>query len=269
MKIGSARDDAVYMDLLSRGDTAVHRLDPRVKIVVTIVFIIAVLSFGRYEISALIPFFAFPLFLVAAAGLPALYILKKIALISPVVIFIAIFNPLFDRETMVTLWGVGISGGWVSFFSIMVKFVLTAGSVLILLASTGFYEVCMALERLGVPPAFVMQLLFLYRYLFVLMDEGVRMSGAHSLRAFGRRRMRMATASSLLGNLLLRTMDRAERIHRAMLARGFDGSVPLLRPLRIRASDTVFLLILSAAFVLLRIYDLPGFIGRLALEVLR
>lgn len=79
----------------------------------------------------------------------------------------------------------------------------------------------------------------------------------------------MATASSLLGNLLLRTMDRAERIHRAMLARGFDGSVPLLRPLRIRASDTVFLLILSAAFVLLRIYDLPGFIGRLALEVLR
>ncbi|HMA76051.1 MAG TPA: cobalt ECF transporter T component CbiQ [Candidatus Krumholzibacteriaceae bacterium] len=267
MKIGSARDDALYMEELSQKDTPVHRIDPRAKIIVNIFFIFTVLSFNRYEISALVTFFTFPLFLMVSGDLPAGYLTKKLLLISPIVVLIAVFNPVFDRETAFILAGAEISAGWVSFFSILIRFFLTAGSILILIASTGFYKVCMALERIGVPSLFVMQLLFLYRYIFVLLDEGARMVRAHALRSFSDRGIKIKTFGSLLGNLLLRTVDRADRIHSAMLARGFDGSVTLNRRIKFRTSDAFFVVFWPVLFILMRRYNFSELIGSFFLRI--
>jgi len=269
MHIGSVRDDAMYMDELAQKNTPIHRLDPRAKIIVSVAFIFTVLSFDRYEISALISFFAFPVFLLVSGELPVGYLIKKIVIISPVVVLIAIFNPLFDRETIFVISGSGISAGWISFLSIMIRFSLTAGSILILLASTGFYEVCMALERMGIPSLFVMQLLFLYRYIFVLLDEGARMVRAHALRSFSDKRMSIKIFGSILGNLLLRTVDRAERIHRAMLSRGFDGSVTMHRRIKFRTSDVLFVAFWPVLFILMRKYNFPGLIGNFLLVIIK
>lgn len=269
MRILSARDDALYMDELAQKDTPVHRLDPRAKIIVSAAFIFTLLSFNRYEITAMISFFVFPVFLLVSGELPVGYLLKKIVIISPIVIFIAIFNPLFDRETVFILAGSEISAGWVSFLSIMIRFLLTTASILILIASTGFYEVCMALERMGVPTLFVMQLLFLYRYIFVLLDEGARMVRAHALRSFSDKRMSIKIFVGVIGNLLLRTVDRAERIHRAMLSRGFDGSVTMHRRIKFRTSDLLFVAFWPMLFILMRKYNLPGIIGNLLLVIIK
>ncbi|MCD6379208.1 cobalt ECF transporter T component CbiQ [bacterium] len=269
MNIGSVRDDALYMDELSQKNSPIHRLDPRAKIIASVFFIFTVLSFNRYEIFALISFFAFPVFLLVSAELPVWYLMKKVIIISPVVILIAIFNPIFDREAIFVLAGTEISAGWVSFLSILIRFFLTAGSVLILLACTGFYEVCMALERMRVPPIFVMQLLFLYRYIFVLLDEGSRMVRAHALRSFSDKHMGMKTFGSMLGNLLLRTVDRAERINCAMLARGFAGSVTMHRRIKFRASDVLFVALWPVLFILMRKYNFSGLIGNLLLVIVK
>ena len=167
--------DIGYMDTLSQGDTPLHRLDPRAKLITTLVFITVVLSFGKYEIAALIPFFIYPVALVAAGNLPAGHILKKILVVSPFAVLIGAFNPLMDRDILVHIGQMEISGGWVSFLSVLIRFFLTVGAALTLIALTGFTAVCMALEKLGVPQAFVVQLLLLYRYLFVLVDEAARM----------------------------------------------------------------------------------------------
>jgi cobalt/nickel transport system permease protein len=269
MNIGSARDDVLYMDELSNKNTLVHRLDPRAKIIVSVFFIFTVLSFSRYEISALISYFAFPIFLLVSGELPAGYLTKKILIISPIVILIAIFNPFFDRETIFVLAGVEISAGWVSFVSILIRFFLTAGSILILIASTGFYEICMALERMGVPAIFVMQLLFLYRYIFVLLDEGSRMVRAHALRSFSDKHMGIKTFGSLVGNLLLRTVDRAEIIHSAMLARGFDGTIILQRRIKFKIFDALFVVFWPALFILMRRYNFSGLIGNFLLGIVK
>ena len=125
-----------------------------------------------------------------------------------------------------------------------------------------------AMERLGVPKAFTVQILFLYRYLYVLAEEALRLTRARSLRTFGGRGAGFRPYVSLLGHLLLRTLDRAERIHQAMLGRGFDGEVRLLRVLRFRAADLAFTLGWSAAFALMRVLDAPHFLGGLITGVL-
>jgi cobalt/nickel transport system permease protein len=145
----------------------------------------------------------------------------------------------------------------------MLRCVLTVSAALILIASTGLNAVCLALDKLGAPRSFVMQLLFLYRYIFVLTDEALRLVRARSLRSFQGRGLGLKVFGNLIGQLLLRTLARARRIHLAMLSRGFEGTMHLLRPLRLRFQDAAFLLGWSALFVLMRWYNIPHLLGGL------
>jgi cobalt/nickel transport system permease protein len=261
-KIESSFFDIHYLDVLSCQDTFIHRLDPRVKCLSTMLFVVTVMSFDKYEISGLLPFAIFPVVLIAAGNLPPGYIFRKVLLAAPFALLVGIFNPFWDREILWELGPVGISGGWISFASIMIRFGLTVSAALILIASTGIDAICVAMGKMCVPRVFTNQLLFLYRYLFVLLDEATRMFRAWSLRSFGEERMRIRLFSHIIGQLLLRTIDRAQRIHQAMLCRGFDGRIRLLRPLKIRGHDMAFLLAWSGLFALLRLYDVPQWLGK-------
>jgi cobalt/nickel transport system permease protein len=255
--------DIKRLDLLANGTTALHRLDSRAKVLVTGIFIMTVVSFDRYDLAALLPFFIFPVAMIAIGGLPALFIIRKIALLCPFVLIIGIFNPLFDREIIVHLGFFGISGGWISFISIGVRSILTVGAAMILVGVTGFTAICQALERMGLPQAFTVQLLFLYRYIFVLAEEGERSSMARQLRSFGKKGLGFASYSSLIGHLLLRTWQRAERIHMAMIARGFTGRFHAREKSHFGKAELGFILGWSALFILLRLQNVVQWVGTL------
>lgn len=255
--------DLGALDQLARIDSPAHRLDPRAKIVTALALIVAAVSFERHQISALLPLLFFPVALGALGRIPASAILRKLMLALPFVLFVGIFNPLLDRETALRLGGIGISGGWLSFLSIMLRSALTLGTALVLLAVTGIPAIGAGLERLGAPRVFVVQLLFLYRYLFVLGEEALRMSRARAQRSFDGRGMGWKATASLLGNLMVRTLDRAERIYTAMKSRGFNGEVRLRRSLRFTTTDLAFTAGWSAFFVVARIWNLPRLLGEI------
>jgi len=267
--IETALRDLNRLDLLSTRDSSIHRLDPRAKVLVTLVFIVMVVSFGRYEVSALLPFALFPVVVATAGDIPTGVLARKLLVVLPFAAVVGLFNPFFDRQTLLTLGPLAVSGGWVSFLSIVLRAMLTVGAALALVAVTGFAGVCMALERFGVPQAFVVQLLFLYRYLFVLGDEGVRMARARELRSFGGRGMGIKAYGSLVGSLLLRTWDRAERIHMAMLSRGFRGEFHTRRESRFGRRELLFTAGWCALFVLLRCLNVPLLVGALVTGVFR
>ena len=269
VSIDGALLDFKRLDNLANGDTGIHRLDPRAKVLATLVFIVTVVSFGKYELSAMVPFFVFPAAMIGVGNLPAGYIAKKIALLCPFALMVAIFNPVFDRTVLVHLGSVGISGGWISCASIVMRAALTVGAAIILLAVTGFPAICRAMERLGMPPAFAVQLLFLYRYIFVLTEEGGRASRARELRSCGRKGLGMRIYGSLLGTLLLRTWLRAERIHMAMLARGFTGEFHTRHEFRFGSKELLFLLGWSTLFITLRLQNLSQLLGALVTGISR
>jgi len=255
--------DFKRLDLLAFGDTPLHRLDARAKVIVTAIFVVLVISHDRYDLAALFPFFIFPAAMIAAGNLPFAYILRKILLLCPFVIVVAIFNPFFDRAVLVHVGPLAVSGGWLSFFSIITRSVLTVGSAFILLALTGFPAVCRALEQLGMPRPFAVQLLFLYRYIFVLTEEGGRAARARQLRSCGKKGMGIKSFGTLVGNLLLRTWQRAERVHIAMLSRGFDGRFHSGRQTTFGRREAVFVVGWSIFLIILRMVDITRFIGSL------
>lgn len=267
-KIDLASYDIGYLEVLANMDTPVHRLDPRAKVLTTLVFIILVTSFGKYEVSRLLPFFIFPVVFFALGNLPIIYILKKILIVSPFILFVGIFNPLLDQEILLRIGPYPISGGWISFISILLRFTLTMGAALILIATTGFPAVCMALEKLGTPNIFVVQLLFLYRYIFLLFDEGIRMVRAYTLRSIGGKGMRLRLFYQFTGNLLLRTFDRAQRIHMAMLCRGFQGEIRVTRQDRFGVFEIVYTLGSCAVLIFMRFYDIPKPLGDFFIQII-
>ena len=268
-RIESALLDIGGLDQLAAQDTPIHRLDPRAKVITALAFILTVVSFGKYDITGPLPLLIYPVILVAIGDLPPGYLMGKILLASPFALLLGMFNPLLDRVTLMQLGAFEISGGWISFASILLRFFLTLSAALILISTTGFNALCLALEWLKVPKILVVQLMMLYRYLFVLAQETIRMRKAWSLRALSPQRMPLSIFISLIGQLLLRALDRAQHIHMAMLCRGFTGTLHLTHPLRFGTRDVMFILIWCSVFALLRFYSLTRLLGEFALEFIR
>jgi cobalt/nickel transport system permease protein len=127
-------------------------------------------------------------------------------------------------------------------------------SAVLLGATATFPEVLRGLQALRVPSLLVLVAASMYRYLFVIADEAGRMRAAVRARGF---RPRTAFGAGATGRvaaaLFLRAHGRGERVHRAMLARGFRGSVPDLLPLALRRADLTFVALVLAALVPLRV----------------
>lgn len=263
LKAADALRSVHHLDELASLDSPIHRLDPRTKVITTLIFAGILASFGQYEVSALLPFALYPVFLASAGSVPMAPVLRRVLLALPFVLLLGAFNPWLDRQPMLLMGRIHVGGGWVSYVSILLRFVLGASAALLLIATTGFFSVGRALERLGAPRAFAVQLLVLYRYLFVLGDEAARMERARSLRAFGRG-MSLREFGSFAGNLFLRAWERAQRIHAAMLCRGFDGLFPVAHSSHFRFADWIFLLTWVVMLVLMRIFNVPFLLGNLA-----
>jgi cobalt/nickel transport system permease protein len=253
------------MDTLAAGGSALHRLDPRAKLVVTFIFLVVVASFDKHTIAALLPFVLFPVTCIALGGLPFGYIFRALLLASPFAIAMAIFNPFIDRQTLLHIGTLDISGGWVSFFSIILRFVLTVSAVLALVALTGFNAVCEALLSFGVPKPFIVQLQLFSRYMFLLADEAGAMVQARSVRSFNKGPMAFGLFAPLIGHLLLRTLDRADRIYRSMCCRGFNGHIAVIGAAKIGRLEITFVVAWTLLFLVFRFVNVPQLLGAIIL----
>lgn len=245
-----------YIDRLSYGESFIHSIEPRAKVFIVLAFIVTVVSFPKYEVSALLPFFIFPVVFLTVGNIPLSFLVKRLVIVSPFALFIGILNPLFDRDVAFYLFGIAISKGFLSFLSIILRFTLTISILILLIATTSFSGVCYALKKFKIPELFINQMLFLYRYIFVLVEEAMRMTRAKEMRTFGKHGTEIRYFINLIGNLLIKTIERAERIYHAMLARGFHGIMPYNKKTKIGVKDAIFVIASLILLILFRLYDL-------------
>lgn len=247
--------DSIYnirlLDDLARKNTSIHRLHPVSKLLTTIIYLIVVASFNRYEISGLLPFVFYPMVLILLAELPVMPIFKRLLMVQPLIIGIGILNPIFDPR------------GWITFASIMIKSGLTITVCLVLVSTTGLNKIAQALRTLKVPSIFVLQLLLTFRYISVLIEELARMLRAYSLRAPQQKGVRLKDSGSFAGQLLLRTFDRAQRVYDSMRLRGFNGEYHSYGKSNITWKDILYFISWSLFFIIARVYNIPAFLGLL------
>ncbi|CAA6604123.1 Cobalt ABC transporter, inner membrane subunit CbiQ [Rhodospirillaceae bacterium LM-1] len=260
--------DLGKLDRWARESSPVHALDPRAKLLAVLAFALAVVSLDKYALGEQLPFFAFPIFLWARSGVPAGLVAKRVLAVAPFAAMVGLFNPLFDTATLLTVGGVAISGGWISFVSILLRGLLTISALVLLVATTDIPKLSMAAERLGVPRIFVAQMQGLYRYLFLLADEAGRIYLAFRLRSPNAKPPSWRVYAAILGQLLLRSLERAGRVHQAMLLRGFNGEMRSVAKLEFDKRDWRFLILWLCAIAALRFLHPAPWIGDVLLKAL-
>lgn len=261
-KISNTIQNIRTFDDLANMDSFIHRLNPVVKLLTTVLYLIVVVSYDKYEISPLFMLLIYPMIVFLLSDIPLLPILKRLIFIEPFIIFIGILNPFLDNQTIL-IGGLMFSKGWLTLFSLIIKSGLTVTAALLLVATTGMDNIAIALRKLKVPSILVMQLLLTYRYITVLLDEVHNVLTAYSLRAPLHKGIKIKIWGSLAGQILLRTFDRASKIYVAMCLRGFSGEYKAKDNSKMKKADLIYLLIFCILFLLLRLINMPLLLEKL------
>jgi cobalt/nickel transport system permease protein len=246
----------------------VHRLDPRVKVILTFSFILSnlLLPDGAWIGFALSWVLVLLTSLASTLGIG--YTLKRslialpFALAAATVLFSIPGQPLAQLQ-IGPLHLVVTDTGLLRFTSILVRSWLSIQMAVLLVATTQFPDLLHALRHLYVPGVLVSIISFMYRYLFVLADEAMRLLRAREARSAaasgrdggGTLAWRARVAGNMAGQLFLRSYERSDRIYNAMLARGYSGTLLTINPHTMRGQDWVVLLI---TLLLLFSFQLAG-----------
>lgn len=234
---------AAHIDRYEARDSLLHRLDPRVKVVMTLLFILSNVLLPDGAWPAYLAAWLFLLLAVSLARLSPLFVLRRSLLALPFVL--AAVSVLFTvpGETRLS-WQIGTLSltvsdqGLIRFGSILVRSWLSVQMAILLTATTQFPDLMHALRHLKVPALLVAIIAFMYRYLSVLVDEARRLLRAREARsaqgpqgAAGRSlRWRAQVAGGMVGQLFLRSMERSDRVYGAMVARGYRGQLLTMNP---------------------------------------
>jgi cobalt/nickel transport system permease protein len=237
------------LDSYRPGDSPVHRLDPRVKLILSVLLILTAvlipdrswLAFGLLELSLLTTT------LLSQVGLGLVQrrcvVVLPFTLAALTVVFSTPGRVLLPLPLPSSTWGI-TDAGLLRFVSILVRSYLSVQAAVLLATTTPFPDLLWSVRALRVPRILVAVGGFLYRYLFVLADEAQRLMRAREARSAapegqGGRGLawRARVTGSMAGTLFIRSYERSERIYGAMLARGYDGEVRTLSPPALHPGD--------------------------------
>lgn len=262
-KLAKAQHELRQMDELAAGDSLIHRLHPLAKLAVTAAYIALVVSFDKYDLTGLVVMLLYPVISFQLADLRIRTCFYKLRVVLPLVCAVGLANPFFDRAPMLYLGSVSVPGGVVSMLTLMMKGVFSLMASFLLIATTKIDALCAALRQLHVPQLITSLFLLTYRYISVLLEEASAMTTAYRLRAPGQKGVHISAWGPFLGQLLLRSMDRAQELYGSMLLRGYRGEFPYCAPPKARIHDVLFSVCSIAAFILARAVNIPQVLGAL------
>ena len=265
-KMQKALAELSEMDELAAMRSPVHRLHPGAKLITTIAYIMITLSFGKYDLPGLVPMVLWPAMMFSLSGVKVRTCFYKLRIVLPLVMAVGLFNPFFDRQTMLTIGNIAISGGVISMITLMLKGVFSLMASFLLMATTKIDSLCAALRKLHVPAILVSLLQLTYRYVGVMTEELAVMTDAYHLRAPGQKGIHISAWGSFLGQLLLRSMDRAQELYSSMILRGYHEHFHYADIDRFRGRDALYMLVSVLLFVLLRYGNISQLVGGLVVR---
>lgn len=252
-RISDAISELHKLDMEAGKGGWLQGIHPLPKLLVTVFFLILTVSFGKYDLSGLLRFGIYPIILFVLGDISVKLLLKRMKAVLALVCLVGIANPFFDRAALFSAGGVAISGGMVSAATLMLKGIYAVSASYLLIVTTSVEDICYALRKLRVPKIFVTVLLLLYRYIIVLLKETERMTDAYALRAPGQRGVHHNVWGTFAGQLLLRSLDRAQAVYDSMMLRGYNGEFYLRCKKAAARGDYLYAVLWCAALVFIRV----------------
>jgi cobalt/nickel transport system permease protein len=199
----------------------------------------------------------------ALGEIPFRPLLKYLLIALPFTLFAGISNLIFQKEIAFYIWNLGISQGMISFSSLLLKSFLTVMAVLLLISTTSMDDLLYTMIDCKVPSIIVVQIMMTYRFIGVLLEEVSNMYHAYILRAPKEKGIKMKDMGPFLGQLIIRSFDRAERIYEAMKCRGFNGFISFSKRKGISKKGWIYIAFIGGLLIIMRIVNVSLVIGKL------
>ena len=259
-----------FLDPYQEVSSPIHRTDPRVKLVLSLAFILttALIPIGAWPIYILLVAIIFSAAILSSVGI--IYVLKRAVLAFP---FMLAALPLVFTAPGLPFYSLNI-GSWeltmtlagvTRFISIALKSWISVQAAILLTATTPFPDLLVAMRAVRVPRLIVAIFGLMWRYLFVLADEALRLiraraarsgdSGITGFNSGGSFTWRAQTTGGMAGNLFIRSLERSDRIYVAMLSRGYDGEVRTMPLPEMKVSNWIVLIVGGMILSLLVIFS--------------
>ncbi|MCX5656999.1 MAG: cobalt ECF transporter T component CbiQ [Candidatus Omnitrophica bacterium] len=250
-----------YIDEHSNKNSLIQNLDPMVKIIGLFLFIFFIIftrpnsfvTFGLYGVLIIT--------LTLFSKIPVNFVIKRSLIIIPFVLLVSLFIPFMNKSELSRGYSSGTlklnisRDGLLIFWNILAKSYLSILCMILLAASTNFSKLLKAFEKLGIPKIITMILSFMYRYIFVVQDELMKMREAKESRSVGGSRwFHIKTLANMVGVLFIRTYERGESVYLAMCARGFEGSIKIVDSFQLKRRDFSFILVLVGLLIFIRLF---------------
>ena len=239
--ISKAISEIRKIDELGERDTIIHRIDSSIKIIITIIYVIKVLAMKQFILSNVICIILYPLILFKVGKVPLIFILKKVLFVLPIVIGLSLANLIVNFSCSEIY----------SSLLLLFKCSFSLVGSLLLIVTTGVNNLAIGLKKLKMPMILIMQILMLYRYIIFMMEEFYRVKSAYELRTLGEKSMNIKDYAQIIGQMLLKTIDRSEKVYEAMQLRGFDGEIYIDNSKKTRSIDFLYLIIFVVSIFLL------------------
>lgn len=260
-QLSKARFALLEIDELVKRASPIHRLHPTCKLLLTVCYIVTVMSFPKYDLSGLVSMVLYPTLMFQIAGISMRSCFYKLRMILPLVCAVGLADLFLDQEPLILLDGFVITGGMVSMVTLLLKGLFALMASFLLMATTSIDALCAALRRLHMPGLITTLILLAYRYIGTMMEEASIMTQAYKLRAPQQKGIHFSAWGSFLGQLLLRSMDRAEELFNSMLLRGYQENFYYSDTFLCRPSHVICTVCCVGGMLCLRRFDVASTLG--------
>lgn len=220
--------------LYRHGDSPIHRLPAHAKLLALVGFMLVVVATPRDRYLAFAGYAILLAVVLGVAAVPAKFVASRMIVEVPFVVF-AVLLPVISTGPRVEVLGLSLSeDGLLTGWSILAKGTLGVVAAILLAATTDARAMLMGLQRLRLPARLVEIAAFMVRYADVVVSDMQRMRVARESRGFEARHLgHLRVIAQSAGALFIRSYERGERVHLAMLSRGYAGAMPLVQSDRV------------------------------------
>lgn len=260
-KIEDAIYQVHYIDNNSNNNNILNKIHPLVKLIISVVYILFLTSINKYNLTITLAMSIYLIIVSIMGDLSIKNCIKRLKIVLFFLIIIGIANPILDRQVVTFIGIIPITTGMISALTLILKGIFAIISSYFLIVTTGVENICYALKKLHIPNILITIFMLVYRYIIVLLKEVQKIWIAYSLRAPKQKGIHFKAWGSMIGSLMIRSIDKAEVIYQAMELRGFSPDNFFMKNQKIDRTSIIYfmaglLLLLIIRFI--PVFDLIG-----------
>lgn len=240
-----------------------YDLHPVIKLLIAIIYLILMMSISLYDLSTLLMMAVFLYFISMICNLSIIKGIKRMGPIILIFLLLGIVNVFTDHRVLISSGTITITMGHLTMITLVLKSILALIMSYFLIETTGMQGICQGLYTLHIPTSLITVIMLMYRYIIIFLKEVERISISYKMRTGSNKGLHYRTWGSVVGTMLLRSMDRGEAVYTSMRLRGYDPHRVFMPKKKLVKKDYIILISSIVLMSICRFIPIWQMIGEL------